>query len=111
MAFGNRRQPDWNYVFLPRRRSQTSGGGHGFYRHHGVSGRVRISRAQTAIFIVEAAIINMTRALALDLGRLGVRVNGIAPGPIDTAMQSHKSSGMRQGSIERTALGRSGSPD
>jgi len=59
----------------------------------------------------KAAIINMTRALALDLGRLGVRVNGIAPGPIDTAMQAHKSDAMRQGSIERTALGRSGSPD
>ena len=59
----------------------------------------------------KAAIINLTRALALDLGRLGVRVNGIAPGPIDTAMQSHKTGALRQGSIDRTALGRSGSPD
>jgi 3-oxoacyl-[acyl-carrier protein] reductase len=59
----------------------------------------------------KAAIINMTRALALDLGRLGIRVNGIAPGPIDTAMQAHKSSAQRQTSIDRTALGRSGAPD
>ena len=34
----------------------------------------------------KAAVIQMTRALALDLGPLGVRVNGVAPGVIDTDM-------------------------
>jgi 3-oxoacyl-[acyl-carrier protein] reductase len=36
----------------------------------------------------KAALINMTRALALDLGSLGVRANAVAPGVIDTPIQN-----------------------
>jgi 3-oxoacyl-[acyl-carrier protein] reductase len=35
----------------------------------------------------KAAVINLTRALAVDLGGLGVRANAVAPGVIDTPMQ------------------------
>jgi 3-oxoacyl-[acyl-carrier protein] reductase len=35
----------------------------------------------------KAAVVNLTRALALDLGAFGVRANAIAPGIIDTPMQ------------------------
>jgi 3-oxoacyl-[acyl-carrier protein] reductase len=35
----------------------------------------------------KAAVVNLTRALALDLGGFGIRVNGIAPGVIDTPIQ------------------------
>jgi NAD(P)-dependent dehydrogenase (short-subunit alcohol dehydrogenase family) len=34
----------------------------------------------------KGAVINMTRALAIDCGRLGIRVNCLCPGPIDTPM-------------------------
>jgi len=37
----------------------------------------------------KAAVINMTRAFALDLGSLGIRVNSVAPGLVDTPMQSN----------------------
>jgi NAD(P)-dependent dehydrogenase (short-subunit alcohol dehydrogenase family) len=34
----------------------------------------------------KGAVINMTRALAIDCGTLGIRVNCLCPGPIDTPM-------------------------
>lgn len=37
----------------------------------------------------KAAVINLTRAFALDLGSLGIRVNSVAPGLIDTPIQSN----------------------
>lgn len=57
----------------------------------------------------KAAVVNMTRALALDLGPLGIRVNAVAPGIIDTPMQ--QINGARPGILERTALKRSGTAD
>jgi len=40
----------------------------------------------------KAAVINMTRALAVDLGASGVRANAVAPGVIDTPMQDRNRS-------------------
>lgn len=57
----------------------------------------------------KAAVINMTRALALDLGPLGIRVNAVAPGIIDTSMQ--QINGARPEVVERTALKRTGTAD
>lgn len=57
----------------------------------------------------KAAVVNMTRALALDLGPLGIRVNAVAPGIIDTPMQ--QINGVRPGVLERTALKRTGTAD
>lgn len=34
----------------------------------------------------KAAVINMTRAMALDYGKYGIRVNNVAPGPTNTSM-------------------------
>lgn len=34
----------------------------------------------------KAAVINLVRAAALDLGPLGIRINAVAPGPTETAM-------------------------
>jgi NAD(P)-dependent dehydrogenase (short-subunit alcohol dehydrogenase family) len=59
----------------------------------------------------KAAVIQMTRALALDLGPLGVRVNGVAPGVIDTPMLRLNPESYRQTMRDRAALQRLGTPD
>jgi 3-oxoacyl-[acyl-carrier protein] reductase len=59
----------------------------------------------------KAAVINLVRALALDLGRSGVRVNGVAPGIIETPMQDKASAESLENSRNRSALGRLGTPD
>jgi NAD(P)-dependent dehydrogenase (short-subunit alcohol dehydrogenase family) len=46
-----------------------------------------VSTPNTAAYTSsKGAVLQMTRALAVDLARFGVRVNGIAPGVIETAM-------------------------
>lgn len=55
----------------------------------------------------KAAVINLTRALAIDMGDFGVRVNAVAPGIIDAPMQ-HKNSPGSLDSISRTPLKRIG---
>jgi 3-oxoacyl-[acyl-carrier protein] reductase len=49
-----------------------------------------------------------TRALALDVGKSGVRVNAIAPGVIDTPIRRGSSGAYLQAVNDRTALGRAG---
>lgn len=58
----------------------------------------------------KAALDGMTRALAKELGPSGVRVNGIAPGLIDTGMNRHLDRDDLRKLAEDTALGRSGLP-
>jgi len=58
----------------------------------------------------KAALEGMTKALAKELGPSGVRVNAIAPGVIDTAMNQGLSREIMCGLAEETALGRLGSP-
>lgn len=58
----------------------------------------------------KAAMINMTRAMAIDLGGFGVRVNAVAPGVIDTPIQN-RNRGTFQNITERVALKRIGTPN
>ncbi len=59
----------------------------------------------------KAAVVNLTRALALDLGESGVRVNAVAPGVIDTPMQAKNLQQAGPGTAGRSALKRVGQTD
>ncbi len=58
----------------------------------------------------KAAVIGMTKALAKEVGPSNVRVNCIAPGVIDTAMNANHSEETMQELIEETPLMRIGTP-
>jgi NAD(P)-dependent dehydrogenase (short-subunit alcohol dehydrogenase family) len=59
----------------------------------------------------KAALIGLARAMALDLGRSGITVNCIAPGPFLTDLPGKMlSAEEKQGFANRTAVGRWGDP-
>jgi NAD(P)-dependent dehydrogenase (short-subunit alcohol dehydrogenase family) len=47
---------------------------------------LRASTLRTAYGTSKAAVIQLTKQQAAELGNLGIRVNAVAPGPVDTAM-------------------------
>ena len=47
---------------------------------------VRASTLRVAYGTSKAALEHLTKQQAAELGALGIRVNGVAPGPVDTAM-------------------------
>ncbi len=59
----------------------------------------------------KAGIIGMVRALAREAGASGVRVNAVAPGYITTRLTDVLADDHRAHLLDRTALGRLGSPD
>lgn len=66
---------------------------------------------RAAYSATKSAVIGLTRALALDLGPGGIRVNSVAPGVTETPMQLINPAEHRQRISDRTALGRCGNPD
>jgi NAD(P)-dependent dehydrogenase (short-subunit alcohol dehydrogenase family) len=63
--------------------------------------------------MTKAALISMTRTLAVELGGAGVRVNAVAPGLIETRLAQAllSSDEIHRRFIDRTPLGRHGQPD
>jgi 3-oxoacyl-[acyl-carrier protein] reductase len=59
----------------------------------------------------KAGVVALTRDLAYEVARHGIRVNAIAPGPIDTPMSQAVSAEHRQGIIRSVPLGRMGQPE
>lgn len=66
---------------------------------------------EVAYSAAKAGIIGFTKALAKELGPSGIRVNCIAPGVIDTKMNSHLSADDLRELADSTPLMRIGSPD
>jgi NAD(P)-dependent dehydrogenase (short-subunit alcohol dehydrogenase family) len=63
--------------------------------------------------MTKAAVISMTRTLAMELGSAGIRVNAIAPGLVDTKFAAALTTNdeVRKQVMERTALRRIGAPE
>jgi len=59
----------------------------------------------------KAAIIGMTKALAREVSGQGVRVNAVAPGPINTPLVMNLSEDWRKAKAAQLPLGRFGEPD
>jgi len=74
---------------------------------------LRAAPLQGVYGMTKAAVISMTRTLAQELGPLGIRVNAIAPGLVDTRFAAAivSSEELRGRVVGRTALGRHAEPD
>lgn len=68
----------------------------------------RGSAGQVAYAASKAAVGNVARSASKELGRYGIRVNGVAPGVIETAMTEHLSEEIISGRIADTSLRRLG---
>jgi|SRR5208283_673688 len=76
-----------------------------------VSG-MRASAGRTAYGTSKAAIIGLTRQMAIELAEHGITVNGIAPGPIDTPLTKVLHSERARGNYLRaTPAARYGTPE
>ena len=66
---------------------------------------------QTAYAAAKAGLLGLTRVWARELGPVGITVNAVVPGYIDTAMNSATAVEFRKAIVARTALRRLGTAD
>jgi 3-oxoacyl-[acyl-carrier protein] reductase len=66
---------------------------------------------QTNYSAAKAGVIGFSNALAKEVGKFGVRVNVVAPGPFRTEMTDALPPAKVRGYIDRTPLGRLGEPE
>ena len=71
---------------------------------------LRGASCEVAYACTKAALVGLTRSLALELAPSGIRVNAVAPGCIDTDMMAVLGEETRQMLVEETPLGRLGTP-
>ena len=73
---------------------------------------LRASALRVAYGTSKAAIIHLTKQQAVELGNRGIRVNAIAPGPVDTAMAKKvHSAAIRADYADAIPLARYGTPE
>lgn len=70
------------------------------------------SRFNSAYSVAKHGVVGLTRSLAVDLGREGITVNCVAPGPINTAMtEAIPENDKTIYAKRRTCIGRYGDPE
>src|SRR5207244_2415660 len=72
---------------------------------------VRPARGQSVYGATKGGLESLTRALAVEYGRKGIRVHAIRPGPIDTPMLEATLSLAEEEILSRIPLRRIGKPD
>jgi NAD(P)-dependent dehydrogenase (short-subunit alcohol dehydrogenase family) len=73
---------------------------------------LRASTLRAAYGTSKAALMHLTRQQAVELGNVGIRVNAIAPGPVDTAMaKAVHTPAIRAAYHEAIPLARYGTPE
>jgi NAD(P)-dependent dehydrogenase (short-subunit alcohol dehydrogenase family) len=74
---------------------------------------LRAAPLQGAYGMTKAALISMTQTLAHELGSMGIRVNTIAPGLVETRFAGAliQNTDLLKRVVDRTPLGRHGQPD
>jgi 3-oxoacyl-[acyl-carrier protein] reductase len=78
-----------------------------------VSSQLALTGAEgfSAYCAAKAGVIAMSKSFAREVGRHGITVNCVAPGPVDTAMLAHSSHKWTPDRIAELPLGRVGSPE
>lgn len=61
--------------------------------------------------ITKAGVVSMTKSFASYLGRHGIQVNAVAPGPVDTELLKRVDPARREGLLKVVYSGRVGKPD
>ena len=74
-------------------------------------GGIEASPGYLAYGSSKAALIWITKSVSRELGSYGIRVNGIAPGLIDTDMGNYKSKEELDKVLNRTSIMRMGKPE
>ncbi len=74
---------------------------------------MRAAPLQAVYGMTKAAVISMTQTLAVELGPIGIRINAIAPGLVETRFAATlvADESLRSRFTDRTALGRHAQPD
>ncbi|MGI5845430.1 MAG: SDR family NAD(P)-dependent oxidoreductase [Candidatus Xenobium sp.] len=66
--------------------------------------------AQLEYVAAKAAVAGATKKLAIELGEVGIRVNAVAPGLVQTEMGDKMEPGLAARTLDRTVLKRKGTP-
>lgn len=72
---------------------------------------LRGASCEVAYAATKAAVVGLTRSLALEVAPSGIRVNAVAPGCIETDMVKALGEDTRAMLVEETPLGRLGTPE